>query len=150
MEEPKLKFLLSIALALGISAVAYGAAASLPVAGGAAQSGSASATCDSDGVIVSYTLTGTDVTTITVTDINDAAGVEAGSCAGADLNMNVTGGANADGFDCDVFELGSTTDAVTKTATGTPVADLASVALSIISGAATGADTCTEADNGSN
>ena len=56
-----MKILLGIALALGISAAAYAAAASLTVTGGALQQGSnADLQCDDNGVSVHYWTTATD------------------------------------------------------------------------------------------
>lgn len=56
-----MKFLFGIALALGISATAYAAAATLNVTGGALQQGNdANLKCDTDGVTIHYNTTAID------------------------------------------------------------------------------------------
>jgi hypothetical protein len=76
------KLLVGILFALGLTGVAYAAAAQLIVNGGALQSGSAeNLVCDEDGVSLSYTLDNeNNVTSATVSDIDP-------TCVGAGLTM---------------------------------------------------------------
>ena len=83
-----MKFLFGIALALGIAAAAYGAAATLIVNGGAAQAGSAVVSCDTDGVSISYEVNAGLVDSISVSGIAEA-------CAGNDVVVTVTGTGDA-------------------------------------------------------
>jgi hypothetical protein len=83
-----MRFLLSVVLALGIAAAAYGAAASLNVNGGTVQAGSASATCDDNHVTVNYTLDNLgQVDEVIVSDIDAA-------CAGTDVFVTVEDSGN--------------------------------------------------------
>jgi hypothetical protein len=78
------KLLVGLLVAIGISGVAYAAAASLIVNGGALQSGTAEGLiCDEDGVSLSYTLDGEgNVSAATVSEID-------AECVGAGLTMTV-------------------------------------------------------------
>jgi hypothetical protein len=98
-----MKFLFGIALALGISAAAYGAAATLTVTGGALQQTSVSATCDADGVDIGFTVVDGFVTEAIVSDVNDNDVDEPLSCSGQTLSVELlgTGGANLDDPDCE-------------------------------------------------
>ena len=77
-----MKLLLAVLFAVGLTGVAYAAAAQLIVNGGALQSGSAeNLVCDEDGVSLSYTLDAeNNVTAATVSEIDPA-------CVGAGLTM---------------------------------------------------------------
>lgn len=126
-----MKFVLGIALALGLAAVVYGAAAALTVNGGAAQSGAADVSCDDDGVAVSYTIVGGEVTTITVSDIDstpDNGEADPDTCNGATLT--VTTDSSVGGED-DTETLVIDDDTETVDPTDVAIADLDGVTVSI-------------------
>jgi hypothetical protein len=120
-----MRFLFAIAAALGIAAVAYGAAASLNVGGGTVQSGGATDTCV-ESISVDYVLTGSNVDAIVVSGIEDP------ECDGADVILD-TNDDDLDGV-CANFDANDDTisDIATFSATG-PVdaATLGSVVVTI-------------------
>jgi hypothetical protein len=84
-----MKFLIAIALALGISAVAYAAAAQLNVNGGVIQYGEdTQLQCDQDGVQVYWSTNGADVDHVTIAGIS-------GNCVGTDIGIVITGSGNS-------------------------------------------------------
>ena len=90
-----MKFVLGIALALGLAAVAYGAAATLIVSGGALQQNTVSVSCDATGVEVGYTVVDGVVVSAEVTDLADS------TCEGADLSVELLNPAGAGTVDCE-------------------------------------------------
>lgn len=80
-----MKLLLGIALALGIGAVAYGAASGITVGGGKVESGSATAGCDTDVALVFGAPDGFGV-------IDDAtvSGIDASCAGGTGVNVSLT------------------------------------------------------------
>jgi len=80
------KFVLGIALALGLATAAYGAAETLVVTSGALQSGSdTDLTCDADGVTVNFSALPLPLETANVTGIDN-------NCDGEEILVEVLDG----------------------------------------------------------
>lgn len=96
----KLKLFGVFAIGGTLLAGAVGSAAALTVNGGTAQTGNASATCDPDGVDVSYTVSAGNITDVTVSGIH-------ADCIGATLSVTVNNG--VDGVGSTTIAAGSET-----------------------------------------
>ncbi|HLF79167.1 MAG TPA: hypothetical protein VJB57_16935 [Dehalococcoidia bacterium] len=111
-----MKFLLAIALALGIAAAAYGAAATLLINGGTLQSGTVSAICDSS-VDVTYDISNPDVDSVNVEDIDS-------DCEGDTITITVNYDTDADNvadlsvFCSEVIDVAQTTVSYNETVDG--------------------------------